>query len=106
MLIHKCLFSKCVASLVVVVVAHSFVQRLRLQDNANGRRQKLAQSISRSVSAAFIYSTLLQNKSPFGYEHVLSFQDSTNEEKCLWSLTCPVTKPQPGSVHFSSLVIG
>lgn len=28
-------------------LAHSFVQRLRLQDNANGRRQKLAQSISR-----------------------------------------------------------
>ncbi|KAI3371349.1 hypothetical protein L3Q82_023562 [Scortum barcoo] len=26
---------------------HSFVQRLRLQDHANGRRQKLAQSISR-----------------------------------------------------------
>ncbi|XP_037622212.1 ankyrin repeat domain-containing protein 27 isoform X3 [Sebastes umbrosus] len=28
-------------------LAHSFVQRLRLQDHANGRRQKLAQSISR-----------------------------------------------------------
>ncbi|KAM6937846.1 uncharacterized protein ankrd27 [Xenentodon cancila] len=28
-------------------LAHSFVQRLRLQDNSNGRRQKLAQSISR-----------------------------------------------------------
>uniref|UniRef100_A0A8C6TUZ4 Ankyrin repeat domain 27 (VPS9 domain) n=1 Tax=Neogobius melanostomus TaxID=47308 RepID=A0A8C6TUZ4_9GOBI len=28
-------------------LAHSFVQRLRLQDNGNGRRQKLAQSISR-----------------------------------------------------------
>ncbi|KAM3608680.1 uncharacterized protein V6R79_002982 [Siganus canaliculatus] len=28
-------------------LAHSFVQRLRLQDQANGRRQKLAQSISR-----------------------------------------------------------
>ncbi|XP_061578218.1 ankyrin repeat domain-containing protein 27 isoform X2 [Cololabis saira] len=27
--------------------AHSFVQRLRLQDNSNGRKQKLAQSISR-----------------------------------------------------------
>ncbi|XP_044211463.1 ankyrin repeat domain-containing protein 27 [Thunnus albacares] len=28
-------------------LAHSFVQRLRLQDHANGRRQKLAQSINR-----------------------------------------------------------
>ncbi|XP_029992265.1 ankyrin repeat domain-containing protein 27 isoform X2 [Sphaeramia orbicularis] len=28
-------------------LAHSFVQRLRLQDHANGRKQKLAQSISR-----------------------------------------------------------
>ncbi|KAM7415280.1 hypothetical protein PAMA_019889 [Pampus argenteus] len=28
-------------------LAHSFVQRLRLQDQANGRRQKLSQSISR-----------------------------------------------------------
>ncbi|KAM4573022.1 ankyrin repeat domain-containing protein 27 isoform 2-T2 [Odontesthes bonariensis] len=28
-------------------LAHSFVQRLRLQDNSSGRRQKLAQSISR-----------------------------------------------------------
>ncbi|KAK1888513.1 Ankyrin repeat domain containing protein 27, partial [Dissostichus eleginoides] len=28
-------------------LAHSFVQRLRLHDHANGRRQKLAQSISR-----------------------------------------------------------
>ncbi|XP_029288904.1 ankyrin repeat domain-containing protein 27 isoform X2 [Cottoperca gobio] len=28
-------------------LAHSFVQRLRLQDQTNGRRQKLAQSISR-----------------------------------------------------------
>ncbi|XP_078112564.1 ankyrin repeat domain-containing protein 27 isoform X1 [Sander vitreus] len=28
-------------------LAHSFVQRLRLQDHGNGRRQKLAQSISR-----------------------------------------------------------
>ncbi|XP_060933096.1 ankyrin repeat domain-containing protein 27 [Limanda limanda] len=28
-------------------LAHSFVQRLRLQDHSNGRRQKLAQSISR-----------------------------------------------------------
>lgn len=28
-------------------LAHSFVQRLKLQDNTNGRRQKLAQSISR-----------------------------------------------------------
>ncbi|XP_040894346.1 ankyrin repeat domain-containing protein 27 isoform X2 [Toxotes jaculatrix] len=28
-------------------LAHSFVQRLRLQDQSNGRRQKLAQSISR-----------------------------------------------------------
>ncbi|XP_018515994.1 ankyrin repeat domain-containing protein 27 isoform X2 [Lates calcarifer] len=28
-------------------LAHSFVQRLRLQDNSNGRKQKLAQSISR-----------------------------------------------------------
>ncbi|XP_041794812.1 ankyrin repeat domain-containing protein 27 isoform X2 [Chelmon rostratus] len=28
-------------------LAHSFVQRLRLQDHTNGRRQKLAQSISR-----------------------------------------------------------
>ncbi|KAM9854537.1 ankyrin repeat domain-containing protein 27 [Aulostomus maculatus] len=28
-------------------LAHSFVQRLRLQDHASGRRQKLAQSISR-----------------------------------------------------------
>lgn len=28
-------------------LAHSFVQRLKLQENSNGRRQKLAQSISR-----------------------------------------------------------
>ncbi|KAM3870209.1 ankyrin repeat domain-containing protein 27 [Diretmus argenteus] len=28
-------------------LAHSFVQRLKLQDNGNGRRQKLAQSITR-----------------------------------------------------------
>lgn len=28
-------------------LAHSFVQRLKLQDNTNGRKQKLAQSISR-----------------------------------------------------------
>ncbi|XP_072290640.1 ankyrin repeat domain-containing protein 27 isoform X2 [Eucyclogobius newberryi] len=45
-------------------LAHSFVQRLRLQDNSNGRRQKLAQSISRMQKVKRASSGHSPNRSP------------------------------------------
>ncbi|KAK7891075.1 hypothetical protein WMY93_023038 [Mugilogobius chulae] len=45
-------------------LAHSFVQRLRLQDNTNGRRQKLAQSISRMQKMKRASSGHSPNRSP------------------------------------------
>ncbi|CAL9695217.1 unnamed protein product [Knipowitschia caucasica] len=45
-------------------LAHSFVQRLRLQDNGNGRRHKLAQSISRIQKMKRASSGHSPNRSP------------------------------------------
>ncbi|KAJ0029271.1 hypothetical protein NQD34_004268 [Periophthalmus magnuspinnatus] len=45
-------------------LAHSFVQRLRLHDNSNGRRQKLAQSITRIQKMKRASSGHSPNRSP------------------------------------------
>ncbi|KAA8590424.1 hypothetical protein FQN60_014358 [Etheostoma spectabile] len=70
----------------LVVAAHSFVQRLRLQDHANGRRQKLAQSISRrgetvevSCPSASLGALPRLRERPLGRCHTLDSGEQTPE---------------------------